>query len=48
MPIDLILGDASLRESIEHMTPMDEIVATWAEDLQSFDVLRREYFIYPE
>lgn len=48
MPIDLILGDGALRESIERMTPTDDIVATWAEDLQAFDVLRRKYFLYPE
>lgn len=48
LPIDLILGDASVREAIEHRTPMGDLVASWSDGLSAFDTLRRKYFLYAE
>jgi uncharacterized protein YbbC (DUF1343 family) len=46
LAIDLLLGRAGLRESIEAGADAGEIEATWRDDLESFAELRRRFLIY--
>jgi uncharacterized protein YbbC (DUF1343 family) len=46
MPIDLILGDRQLRERLAAGAPMAELEASWHQDLQAFEQLRRPFLIY--
>jgi uncharacterized protein YbbC (DUF1343 family) len=47
LAIDLLLGRAGLREAIEAGAGVEEIEATWRDDLDSFAETRREFLIYP-
>jgi uncharacterized protein YbbC (DUF1343 family) len=46
LPIDLILGDGTLRKRIENLEPLAAIETSWTEALTTFDELRRDYFLY--
>jgi uncharacterized protein YbbC (DUF1343 family) len=46
MPIDLILGDDTIRHALMAMTPLAQIEKAWSDDLTAFEALRRKYFIY--
>lgn len=46
MPIDLILGDDTIRHALMAMTPLAQLEKVWSEDLTAFEALRRKYFIY--
>lgn len=46
MPIDLILGDDTVRHALMAMTPLAQIENAWSEDLAAFETLRRKYFLY--
>ncbi len=46
LPMDLILGDQSLRYALEQGENLLELEASWQEELQNFDKLREKYFIY--
>lgn len=46
LPMDLILGDGSVRAGLESGTPILELERGWQEELQIFDQTRRRYFLY--
>ena len=46
MPIDLILGDRSIRERLEKLDPIEEIEAGWQEGLNRFKAISREFHLY--
>jgi uncharacterized protein YbbC (DUF1343 family) len=47
MPIDLILGDLSLRMQIESGRDLSEIKEEWLETLEDFLEWRTPYLLYP-
>ena len=46
MPIDLIIGDRSIRERLENLDPIEEIEADWQQELNRFKEIRRDFFLY--
>jgi uncharacterized protein YbbC (DUF1343 family) len=46
MPIDLIIGDRSIRQRLENLDPIEEIEADWQEDLNRFKDTRRGFYLY--
>jgi len=47
LPIDLILGDRNVRESIESMADIDEMICGWREDIEKFIQIGRRFHLYP-
>jgi uncharacterized protein YbbC (DUF1343 family) len=45
-PIDLIIGDRSIRQRIESQESMDAIAASWQGDLEDFKAMSREFHLY--
>lgn len=48
LPIDLLTGDAAIRESLDQGTPVVDMEAAWQRELGEFLEVRREFLIYPE
>ncbi len=46
LPMDLILGDATVRNMIEDGVPIVQIEEGWQQELEEFNQLRRIYFLY--
>ena len=46
LPMDLILGDRALRRGLEAGHDLMELEAGWQSELQEFDRLRSQYFLY--
>lgn len=46
-PIDLLIGDPSIRQRIEALEPVESIEASWQAELDEFRVMSREYHLYP-
>jgi uncharacterized protein YbbC (DUF1343 family) len=46
MPIDLIIGDRSIRERLERLDPIEEIESDWQQELVRFKEIRRDFFLY--
>jgi uncharacterized protein YbbC (DUF1343 family) len=46
MPIDLIIGDCSVRRRLENLAPIAEIEGGWQEPLNQFKEIRRKYVLY--
>jgi uncharacterized protein YbbC (DUF1343 family) len=46
MPIDLIIGDRSIRKRLEKLEPIDEIEASWQEELNQFKKISRKFHLY--
>ncbi|MDX2501287.1 MAG: DUF1343 domain-containing protein [Deltaproteobacteria bacterium] len=46
MPIDLILGDRTIRRRIEKLEPIDEIEASWQDGLDQFKEISKNYYLY--
>jgi len=46
MPIDLIIGDRTIRERIEKLDRLDEIEASWQVGLNQYKRIARKYHIY--
>jgi uncharacterized protein YbbC (DUF1343 family) len=46
MPIDLIIGDRTIRRRIENLEPLADIEASWQEDLNDYKTIARKYHIY--
>jgi len=46
LPLDLILGDDTVRRRLEEGVPVREIEACWQAELAEFDRLRRRFFLY--
>jgi uncharacterized protein YbbC (DUF1343 family) len=47
LPIDLIIGDQSIRRRLENFDSIDAIEASWQEDLNQFKMISREFQLYP-
>lgn len=48
MPIDLLTGDAAIREGLDQGVPVKELEAAWQPDLAAFLAARREFLMYGE
>jgi len=46
MPIDLIMGDGTIRKRIENLDPLDEIEASWQGELNQFKKISKEFQLY--
>lgn len=46
MPIDILAGDARLRQALDAGEPADTIAASWRDDLAAFASLRQRYLLY--
>ncbi|MBW2411667.1 MAG: DUF1343 domain-containing protein [Deltaproteobacteria bacterium] len=46
LPIDLIVGDQSIRQRLEAGEPVAEIEASWQDGLEEFRELSRKYYLY--
>lgn len=46
LPIDILAGSDVLRRDIESDAPLAEIAASWLDDEQAFERLRRPYLLY--
>ena len=46
MPIDLIIGNRSIRERLEHLEPIKKIESDWQQELNRFNRIRRDFFLY--
>ena len=46
MPIDLIIGDRAIRERLEKLEPVDEIEASWQEELDQFKKISKGFHLY--
>ena len=46
LPIDLIIGDRSIRKRLENLESVDAIEADWQEELGQFKSISREFHIY--
>jgi uncharacterized protein YbbC (DUF1343 family) len=46
LPFDIITGDPSVRTALENMTPLQDLEGAWAEELKSFEEIRRPYLLY--
>jgi uncharacterized protein YbbC (DUF1343 family) len=46
LPIDILAGSASLRKQLESNAALDEIAASWREDEQQFEQVKRQYLLY--
>ncbi len=47
LPLDLILGDTSLRKQLEQGTAVAQLEAGWQEELDHFKAMRQEVLLYP-
>ena len=45
-PIDLIIGDRTIRERIENLEPLDDIEASWQEELEQYKEISQGFHIY--
>jgi uncharacterized protein YbbC (DUF1343 family) len=46
LPMDLILGDRQVRQALEQGKSLLDMENSWQKDLQAFEKLRREVFLY--
>jgi uncharacterized protein YbbC (DUF1343 family) len=46
LPIDLIIGDQSIRPALENFDPIDKIAAAWQPALDEFEKISRSYHLY--
>ncbi len=46
-PIDLLIGDSSIRQRLETLEPIEDIEASWHAQLEEFKAMSREYHLYP-
>ena len=48
IPIDLITGDKEIRRRIENFDNIDEMAASWKDDLDEFVKASRQFYLYSE
>jgi uncharacterized protein YbbC (DUF1343 family) len=46
LPIDLILGDQSIRQRLEANEPLEDIAASWQDGLEEFREISRQFHLY--
>lgn len=47
-PIDLIIGDRNIRRRIETLEPLDEVEASWQDDLERFKEISKGFHLYKQ
>jgi uncharacterized protein YbbC (DUF1343 family) len=47
LPIDILAGSPHLRQQIERDEPLDQIVASWGPELETFRRVWEKYLLYP-
>lgn len=45
-PIDLLIGDPSIRQRLEALEPVESLAESWQGELEEFGEMRREYLLY--
>jgi len=45
-PIDLIIGDKKIRKQIENFDNIDEMAASWEDDINKFIKVSRQFYLY--
>ncbi len=48
LPIDLIIGNRSIRERLENLEPINSIEASWQDELDQFKKISRKFHIYKQ
>ena len=46
LPIDLIIGNRSIRERLENLEPINSIEASWQHELDQFEKISRRFHLY--
>jgi uncharacterized protein YbbC (DUF1343 family) len=46
LPMDLIIGDRQIRQALEQGESIMDLEKSWQNDLDDFDKLRQEVFLY--
>lgn len=46
LPIDLIIGDRKIRQRLENLEPIDQIVESWQPELNEFKDISGEFYLY--
>ena len=46
-PIDLLVGDSSIRQRVENLEPIEHIAASWHAQLEDFEAMTRDVRLYP-
>ena len=46
LPIDIITGDEEIRRGLEVGRDLDEMEASWQEELEGFLAIRKQYLFY--
>lgn len=46
-PIDLLIGDSSIRQRVENLEPIEHIEASWHAQLEDFKAMTRDVRLYP-
>jgi uncharacterized protein YbbC (DUF1343 family) len=46
MPIDILAGSPALRKQIEQLMTVEDIAASWRQDVKDFENLRKPYLLY--
>ena len=46
LPLDLILGDRSLRKALEKGSEIVTLERSWQDELDEYDMMRKKYFLY--
>jgi len=46
LPFDLIIGDSQVRKDLEDGVDILELEKSWQDELNKFDLLRQEYYLY--
>lgn len=46
LPIDIIIGDETIRKGLEQGRDLDEMEKSWQEELEGFLAIRKQYLIY--
>jgi uncharacterized protein YbbC (DUF1343 family) len=47
LPIDLLIGDSTIRQRLEELEPIDAIAASWRAPVEEFKAVSREHHLYP-
>jgi uncharacterized protein YbbC (DUF1343 family) len=47
LPIDLLIGDASIRQRLENLEPVASIEASWQSEVREYERIAREHRLYP-
>jgi uncharacterized protein YbbC (DUF1343 family) len=46
LPIDLIIGNRSIRKRLENLENLEDITAAWQDELADYNRMRRDFLLY--